>query len=129
MGIRVAGSERDVEPDVGTDFSNFVSVIPDRVAVFYFVLDTPPRQNANKICFCARLIRIFVIRRTGVDPFGGVLRFAGGARPCPLLIFGKFTIYNDSYGRTAHRARVYRNAFRRCGNRRKAGVEHGLFYR
>ena len=65
----------------------------------------------------------------GVDPFGGVLRFAGGARPCPLLIFGKFTIYNDSYGRTAHRARVYRNAFRRCGNRRKAGVEHGLFYR
>ena len=26
----------------------------------------------------------------GVDPFGGVLRFAGGARPCPLLIFGKF---------------------------------------
>lgn len=41
--------------------------------------------------------------------------------------FGKFTIYNDSYGRTAHRARVYRDAFRRCGNRRKAGVEHGLF--
>ena len=36
MGIRVAGSERDVEPDVGTDFSNFVSVIPDRVAVFLF---------------------------------------------------------------------------------------------
>ena len=36
VGIRVAGSERDVEPDVGTDFSNFVSVIPDRVAVFLF---------------------------------------------------------------------------------------------
>ena len=51
MGIRVAGSERDVEPDVGTDFSNFVSVIPDRVAVFYFVLDTPPRQNANGFAF------------------------------------------------------------------------------
>ena len=49
VGIRVAGSERDVEPDVGTDFSNFVSVIPDRVAVFYFVLDTHfkslPRKN------------------------------------------------------------------------------------
>ena len=43
VGIRVAGSERDVEPDVGTDFSNFVSVIPDRVAVFYFVLDTRDR--------------------------------------------------------------------------------------
>ena len=57
VGIRVAGSERDVEPDVGTDFSNFVSVIPDRVAVFYFVLDPSPRQNANKICFCTRLIR------------------------------------------------------------------------
>ena len=65
VGIRVAGSERDVEPDVGTDFSNFVSVIPDRVAVFYFVLDTPPRQNANKICFCARLIRIFTKKEDG----------------------------------------------------------------
>ena len=27
--------------------------------IFDFVLDTSPRQNANKICFCARLIRIF----------------------------------------------------------------------
>ena len=30
------------------------------IRIFYFVLDTSPRQNANKICFCARLIRIFV---------------------------------------------------------------------
>ncbi|WP_416997989.1 hypothetical protein, partial [Alistipes putredinis] len=29
------------------------------IRIFDFVLDTPPRQNANKICFCARLIRIF----------------------------------------------------------------------
>jgi len=28
--------------------------------IFDFVLDTAPRQNANKICFCTRLIRIFV---------------------------------------------------------------------
>ena len=57
MGIRAAGSERDVEPYAGTDFSNFVSGIPDRVAAFLFVLDISPRQNANKICFCTRLIR------------------------------------------------------------------------
>ena len=30
------------------------------IRIFDFVLDTSPRQNANKICFCARLIRIFV---------------------------------------------------------------------
>lgn len=36
VGIRAAGSERDVEPYAGTDFSNFVSGIPDRVAAFLF---------------------------------------------------------------------------------------------
>ena len=89
MGIRVAGSERDVEPDVGTDFSNIVSVIPDRVAVFYFVLDTSPRQNANKICFCTRLIRIFVIRRTGVDPFGDILTIRGRSVALSVTHFRK----------------------------------------
>ena len=29
-------------------------------SIFDFVVDTPPRQNANKICFCTRLNRIFV---------------------------------------------------------------------
>lgn len=29
------------------------------VIIFDFFLDTPCRQNANKICFCTRLIRIF----------------------------------------------------------------------
>lgn len=89
MGIRVAGSERDVEPDVGTDFSNIVSVIPDRVAVFYFVLDTSPRQNTNKICFCTRLIRIFVIRRTGVDPFGDILTIRGRSAALSVTHFRK----------------------------------------
>ena len=89
VGIRVAGSERDVEPDVGTDFSNFVSVIPDRVAVFYFVLDTSPRQNTNKICFCTRLIRIFVIRRTGVDPFGDILTIRGRSVALSVTHFRK----------------------------------------
>ena len=30
-------------------------------SIFDFVVDTPPRQNANKICFYTRLNRIFVI--------------------------------------------------------------------
>ncbi len=29
------------------------------IVIFDFVLDTSPRQNANKICFCTRLNRIF----------------------------------------------------------------------
>ena len=90
MGIRVAGSERDVEPDVGTDFSNFVSVIPDRVAVFYFVLDTSPRQNANKICFCTRLIRIFAVEnfRMGGQLFGVVRKIRHYVR-CALSLYCK----------------------------------------
>jgi len=33
-----------------------------KIATFDFVEGTPPRQNANKICFCARLVRTFVTK-------------------------------------------------------------------
>ena len=56
---------------------------------FYFVLDTSPRQNANKICFCTRLIRIFVIRRTGVDPFGDILTIRGRSVALSVTHFRK----------------------------------------
>ena len=32
------------------------------IVAFDFVEGTPPRQNANKICFCARLVRTFVTK-------------------------------------------------------------------
>jgi len=56
---------------------------------FYFVLDTSPRQNTNKICFCTRLIRIFVIRRTGVDPFGDILTIRGRSVALSVTHFRK----------------------------------------
>ena len=89
MGIRAAGSERDVEPYAGTDFSNFVSGIPDRVAVFYFVLDTSLRQNANKICFCTRLIRIFVIRMGGRRSFRRCFTIRGRSAALSVTHFRK----------------------------------------
>ena len=46
-------------------------------SIFDFVVDTPPRQNANKICFCTRLNRIFVI-----DKFF----------PLPMKLFIKNTV-------------------------------------
>lgn len=135
---RVSGNAGAWEfvPPVPKEMSNLmpeqifrISYLGFPIVSLPFYLDTSPRQNTNKICFCTRLIRIFVIRRTGVDPFGDILTIRGRSVALSVTHFGKFTIYNDSYGRTAHRARVYRDAFRRCGNRRKAGVEHGLFYR
>ena len=57
--------------------------------IFAFVLDTSPRQNTNKICFCTRLIRIFVIRRTGVDPFGDILTIRGRSVPLSVTHFRK----------------------------------------
>ena len=89
MGIRAAGSERDVEPYAGTDFSNFVSGIPDRVAAFLFCFRYFASAKYNKICFCTRLIRIFVIRRTGVDPFGDILTIRGRSVALSVTHFRK----------------------------------------
>ena len=63
----------------------------------------------------------------GVDPFGGVYdsREERGLVRYSFSENFRFTMTPTAVLLTV--LRVYRNAFRRCGNRRKAGVRHGLF--
>ena len=44
------------------------------ITIFDCVLDTPPPQNANKICFCPRLNRIFAEDRGRLDDLHGPVR-------------------------------------------------------
>ena len=46
-------------------FSYITDTFVQKDRIFDFVVDTSPRQNANKICFCARLIRIFTKKEDG----------------------------------------------------------------
>ncbi len=59
-------------------------------SIFDFVLDTSPRQNANKICFCTRLIRIFAVEnfRMGGQLFGVVRKIRHYVR-CALSLYCK----------------------------------------
>ena len=100
MSDRVSGDAGSWEfvPPVLKEMSNLmreqifrISYLGFRIVSlpFYFVLDTSPRQNTNKICFCTRLIRIFVIRRTGVDPFGDILTIRGRSVALSVTHFRK----------------------------------------
>ena len=66
---RVSGNAGAWEfvPPVPKEMSNLmpeqifrISYLGFPIVSLPFYLDTSPRQNTNKICFCARLIRIFV---------------------------------------------------------------------
>ena len=69
---RVSGNAGAWEfvPPVPKEMSNLmpeqifrISYLGFPIVSLPFYLDTSPRQNANKICFCTRLIRIFVYYR------------------------------------------------------------------
>ena len=47
------------------------------IVTFDFVEGTPPRQNANKICFCARLVRTFVTKYAETLYHSGLQRCRG----------------------------------------------------
>ncbi len=69
---RVSGNAGAWEfvPPVPKEMSNLmpeqifrISYLGFPIVSLPFYLDTSPRQNTNKICFCTRLIRIFVYYR------------------------------------------------------------------
>ena len=95
---RVSGNAGAWEfvPPVPKEMSNLmpeqifrISYLGFPIVSLPFYLDTSPRQNTNKICFCTRLIRIFVIRRTGVDPFGDILTIRGRSVSLSVTHFRK----------------------------------------
>ena len=96
--VRVSGNAGAWEfvPPVPKEMSNLmpeqifrISYLGFPIVSLPFYLDTSPRQNTNKICFCTRLIRIFVIRRTGVDPFGDILTIRGRSVALSVTHFRK----------------------------------------